>query len=201
MINKSLPLVLASASPSRLSLLKNSGFKVDKVITVDIDESSIDKENPKHYVLRVTRDKMKAAALMVKNAIVITADTTTVCGGKIFHKTNDDQMLRYYCKLSSGRRHTVYTAVCCAKILDGKIVTIKEKIACSMVQFRKLTEAEIEHFIHSQEGRGKSGGYSILGIASRYIKFMRGTHSNVAGLPMYETTQLLKAVGYSNLTD
>ena len=198
-MTKNLPLILASGSKGRLLLLNNAGFTLDKVVTVDIDESCKPRENPKHYAQRVACEKMQAASLLVNNAIVITADTTAVCGGRILHKTENDELLRKYWQLTSGRRHRVYTAVYCARIEDGVISCIKHKVTLSIVQFRRLSNDEIEHYIESREGYNKAGGCSIMGIAGRYIKFIRGSYSAVIGLPICETTQLLSAVGYNVL--
>ncbi len=194
MKNPSLPLVLASGSKSRMALLRDAGFTVDKILISDIDESHYKKETPKNYVLRLAREKLLSVANQLNNAIVISADTTVVCGTKFLDKTDDDNLLREYWKLLSGRRHRVYTGVCCAKIINGTVTKIQCKAEVTIVQFGRLTNEEIENYIHSGEGRGKAGGCSILGIAGRYVKFIRGTHTNVVGLPIQLTTQMLKSI-------
>ena len=197
MTNSPLPLVLASGSKGRFNLLRDAGFTVDKVLIPDTDESHLKKETPRNYVLRVAKEKLLAVVPQLDNAVVITADTTVVCGAKFVDKTDDDDVLRQYWKLLSGRRHQVHTGVCCAKIINGVITKIQCKAAVSIVQFVRLTDEEIENYIRSGEGRGKAGGCSILGIAGRYAKFIRGTHTNIVGLPIQLTTQLLKTVGYN----
>lgn len=191
-----LPLILGSGSVRRLEYLRMAGYQVDKVLVADTDESSLPKEKPKDYAKRVTIDKMQAIAPQAGSAFVITADTTAVCRGKILHKTDDDMVLRKYLKDLSGRRHTVYTAVCCAKVINGTIEKMRSKISESVVQFRLLTEKEIEHYIATKEGRRKAGGCTLQGISSRYIKFISGSSSGIVGLPLYETTLLLDSVGY-----
>ena len=195
MKNSSLPLILASGSKSRMTLLHDAGFKVDKVLISNTDESHYKKETPRNYVLRVAKEKLLAVAAQLSDAIVISADTTVVCGAKFLDKTDDDDVLRKYWKLLSGRRHQVHTGVCCAKIINGVITKIQCKAAVTIVQFVRLTNEEIESYIHSGEGRGKAGGCSILGIAGRYVKFIRGTHTNIVGLPIQLTTQMLKSIG------
>ncbi len=199
MINKNLPLILASGSQSRLSLLNNAGFVIDRVLVVDIDESSFPNENPKRYAQRVAYSKLKTAISLIDNGFIITADTTAVCGKHILHKTNDHNKLRDYWKLSSSKKVYIYTAVYCAKVIDKTISVMKNTITTSYLRFKMLNKAELEHYLHSNEGCGKAGGHSILGIASRYIKHMRGSHTNIVGLPMYETTELLKQIGFDIL--
>lgn len=199
MTNYLLPLVLGSGSKSRISLLTNAGLVVDKIIVADINEDCLPKEKPRHYALRVARDKLDAIAKLTDDAFVITADTTTVCRGQILHKTDDDNLIRKYWQMTSGKRHKVYTGVCCAQIINNEIVQIKSKVVASIVQFGPITDAEIEHFVASGEGRGKSGACTLGGISSRYVKFISGSFSNVVGLPIYDTALLLKAIGYNML--
>lgn len=195
-MNNTSSLILGSGSAGRLMLLESAGYKIDKIISAEIDETPLKKEKPREYVKRIALNKLECLSPKIEQSIVITADTTSVCRGKMLHKTYDDDKIREYFTSLSGSRHRVYSGVCCAAIQQGKIIAQRVKVVESIVQFRRLSKQEIEFYINNGEGRGKSGGCSIQGIASRYIKFIRGSFSNIIGLPMCEVSVMLESLGY-----
>lgn len=192
-----LPLILGSSSTRRLELLQLAGYKVEKTIIADCNEEVLPKEKPITYVQRVALDKLNILTPKTQSGYLITADTISLCGGRILHKAENDEMVRHYMQLSSGKRHQVYTAVCCAKIIDGNIEQLRKKLSKSIVKFKLLSNKEIEDYVACKEGIGKSGGCTLQGISSRYIKSMSGSWSGILGLPLYEVSTMLNSLGYN----
>lgn len=184
-------LVLASASPRRLALLEQIGIKPDQVLPADIDEAVLQRELPRAHAIRIATSK----ALVVQNklgeqsnTVILAADTVVSCGRRILPKANADETVIECLELLSGRRHTVITAIA---LIDaqGKHRT---KLVETKVAFRRLESAEVESYVASREGLGKAGGYAIQGRAAVFVRFLSGSYSNVVGLPLLETFQLLK---------
>lgn len=184
-------LVLASASPRRLALLEQIGIKPDQVLPADIDEAVLQRELPRAHAIRIATSK----ALVVQNklgqqsnTVILAADTVVSCGRRILPKANADETVIECLELLSGRRHTVITAIA---LIDaqGKRRT---KLVETKVAFRRLEGAEVESYVASREGLGKAGGYAIQGRAAVFVRFLSGSYSNVVGLPLLETFQLLK---------
>ena len=190
----SIPLILASASPRRLALLDQIGIKPAQVIPADIDESVAPKEIPRTHAQRIATEKAIAVRARLKageRAIVLAADTVVACGRRILPKAEDDAAVTQCLKLLSGRRHTVITAVALVDA-EGKLRTrtIEAKVA-----FRRLEADEIATYAKSGEGHGKAGGYAIQGRAAIFVRFISGSYTNVVGLPLTETFQLLRSCG------
>lgn len=184
-------LILASASPRRLALLEQVGVKPDRIIPSDIDESVLASELPRPHALRIATAKAKAlqARPGMDGCVILSADTVVSVGRRILPKAEDDRTVATCLKLLSGRRHTVMTAVA---VIDtaGKLRT---RISETKVAFRRLDEREIAEYCKSQEGLGKAGGYAIQGHAAVFVRFISGSYSNVVGLPLMETFQMLRA--------
>lgn len=180
-------LILASASPRRLQLLASIGITPDHVIPAHIDETPLRREVPLAYVQRVARAKAALVAGAHPDATVLAADTIVALGRRILPKAEDEATARLCLKLLSNKRHRVYTHVC---VMRGGV--LREEVAETLIRFRCLTPADIDRYIASREWEGKAGGYAIQGLAATYIPFMHGSHSNVVGLPLYETAKLLK---------
>lgn len=184
-------LILASASPRRLALLEQVGVKPDQIIPSDIDESVLAGELPRPHALRIATAKAKAlqARPGMQGSVILSADTVVSVGRRILPKAEDDRTVATCLKLLSGRRHTVMTAVA---VIDaaGKLRT---RICETKVAFRRLDEREIAEYCISREGLGKAGGYAIQGHAAVFVRFISGSYSNVVGLPLMETFQMLRA--------
>jgi septum formation protein len=121
--------------------------------------------------------------------VILAADTVVAVGRRILPKAEDDRTVASCLRLLSGRRHTVMTAVA---VIDaaGKL---KTRLTETKVAFRRLEEQEIAAYCASQEGIGKAGGYAIQGHAAVFVRFISGSYSNVVGLPLMETFQMLRA--------
>ncbi|MBA3940903.1 MAG: septum formation protein Maf [Sphingopyxis sp.] len=183
-------LVLASTSPRRLELLARIGVVPARIASPDIDETPLKGELPRAYVARLAERK----ALAVERApgeIVLAGDTTVAVGRRILEKPLDEADLRRMLALLSGRRHHVYSGICVVAP-DGRP---RVRVADTIVAFKVLSAAEIDWYVASGEGMGKAGGYAIQGRAEAFVRFLSGSHSNVVGLPLHETRNLLTGVG------
>jgi nucleoside triphosphate pyrophosphatase len=183
-------LVLASASPRRLTLLAQIGIVPDRVVATDIDETPLRDELPRQHVQRLAR--AKAACIEGTGCYVLAADTVVAMGRRILPKAETETEARRCLTLLSGRRHRVLTAaVLCAP--DGRQV---ERVVMSVVGFSRLSERQVADYLACGEWQGKAGGYAIQGKASVFIRFISGSYSNVVGLPLFETAQMLRGLGW-----
>ena len=183
------PLVLASASPRRLELLRQVGLEPAEIDPADIDESPGTGELPRTYAVRMARAKLAAVACRHPGAIVLAADSVVACGRRILPKAETEAEARACLALLSGRRHRVLGGLAVARP-DG---TVRTRLVETVVRFKRLEAAEIDDYLQSGEWRGKAGGYTIQGRAARFVAFISGSYSNVVGLPLFETVGLLKA--------
>jgi len=185
-------LVLASASPRRLELLRQIGIVPDHVEPADIDETPRRGELPAGHVVRLAEAKAREIRPRYPEAFILAADTVVACGRRILPKAEDEATARTCLTLLSGRRHRVYGGV--ALLSPGGDLAIRRIV--SQVAFKRLSDAEIEAYLASGEWHGKAGGYAIQGKAAALIPWVAGSYSNVVGLPLYETAQLLAGRGY-----
>ncbi|PJB70378.1 MAG: septum formation protein Maf [Alphaproteobacteria bacterium CG_4_9_14_3_um_filter_47_13] len=185
-------MILASASPRRVALLKQIGITPDDIIPADIDETPLKTELPRGLAERLARQKADAVAAIHEGAYILSADTVVACGRRILEKPEDETEARRFLDLLSGRRHRVIGGIA----LHTPAGTLRTKIVETIVQFKKLSTAEIKQYLDSGEWQGKAGGYGIQGSAEAYVKFIRGSYSNVVGLSLYDTMKMLKSAGY-----
>jgi septum formation protein len=183
-------LVLASASPRRLALLAQIGIVPDRVVSTEIDETPLRDERPRNHAERLAR--AKADAVADAGVYVLAADTVVAVGRRILPKTETAVQARRCLALLSGRRHRVITAV----VLRGPDGRQAERLVQSVVAFARLTERQIAEYLATEEWRGKAGGYAIQGRVAMYVRFLSGSYSNVVGLPLFETAQLLRGLGW-----
>lgn len=186
-------LVLASASPRRVQLLAQLGITPSEILPAAIDESPKQNELPSAYVYRVAEEKARTVAAQKPQHCILAADTVVALGRRILPKAEDECTARQCLMLMSGRRHRVLT---CVAVINAAGM-LRSKTATTVVRFSRLTPAMIDAYIASGEWEGKAGGYAIQGRAGAFIPFISGSHSNVVGLPLYETAQLLNALGNS----
>ena len=185
-------LVLASASPRRLDLLKQIGVVPDKIVPADIDEVPAKQELPAPLVERLARSKAEVVHGMETGSLILAADTVVACGRRVLGKPKDAGEAEKYLTLLSGRRHRVFGGVC---VIDGKAVC-RTRVAMTTVQFKSLTAQEIRAYLESGEWHDKAGAYAIQGVAGCFVKRLSGSYPNVVGLPLYETVNLLRAAGH-----
>jgi septum formation protein len=183
-------LILASASPRRLDLLKQAGIVPDAVRPADIDETPLKNELPRDHALRLALEKAKATG--EPGAFILAADTVVAAGRRILPKAETEEQARTCMALLSGRRHTVYNGIALIAP-DGKL---HSRLCETTVKFARLSREQIETYIASGEWQGKAGGYAIQGLAAQFIPFIGGSYSTVVGLSLYDTIQILKGSGY-----
>jgi septum formation protein len=186
------PLLLASASPRRLELLARIGVRPDRIAPTDIDETPLKAELPRQLAARLATAKAKAAAAAQPDALVLAADTVVGVGRRILGKPADAAEAARFLGLLSGRRHHVYTGVA----LLGPDGRLRTRLVDTILTFQRLTPAQIDTYIGAGEWHGKAGGYALQGSAEAFVRFLAGSHSNVVGLPLFETTQLLRGIGW-----
>jgi septum formation protein len=191
-------LVLASASPRRLSLLDRIGLAPDLLNPADIDETPLRRETPRRLAIRLAEgkaDKAKDAPqvkVMGDKVFILAADTVVGLGRRILPKAETYQQASDCLNLLSGRSHWVYSAVCLITP-DGK-----KSSRCSetKVRFKRFSREDVESYLKCEEWRGKAGGYAIQGRAEAFVRYLAGSHSGVIGLPLYETVHLLQGAGF-----
>lgn len=185
-------LILASASPRRLELLKQAGITPGRIVPADIDETPLKAELPAAYAQRIAAAKAKKVAGTEKNAFILSADTVVALGRRILPKAETEADAKRCLALLSGRRHKVLTAVSVIAP-DG---TQRDALSASVVRFKRLSVPETAAYLASGEWNGKAGGYAIQGRAAILIPYISGSYSGIVGLPLHETLTLLKGLGY-----
>jgi septum formation protein len=185
------PLVLASASPRRLDLLARIGVVPDAVAPTDTDETPRKGEVPRRLAARLAAAKA-AVAVAPPDALVLAADTVVGLGRRVLPKAATEDEARRCLQMLSGRRHQVATGVA-LRLPDGRL---RQRLVLTAVAFQRLTAPQIEEYVAGGEWRGKAGGYAIQGRAECFVRFLSGSHSGVVGLPLFETAQLLRGVGW-----
>ncbi|MBA4795227.1 MAG: septum formation protein Maf [Phenylobacterium sp.] len=185
-------LVLASASPRRLDLLNQIGVTPDLVMASNIDEAPRSGETPRALAERLAREKAAALAPAHPDALVLAADTVVAVGRRILPKAEDDAEVRACLRLLSGRSHRVYTGVAVAAPGERHASRLVE----TRLRFKRLDAFEIDAYVANREGLGKAGGYGIQGRAGAFVTSLQGSYPAVVGLPLYETLNLLRGLGY-----
>ena len=184
-------ITLASSSPRRLKLLEDFGFDQVKLVRPYIDEKKfLVKSSLKKSVKNIALNKALNVRKKIKNpfeSTIISGDTIVFRAGKILHKADSKEKVKSYLSFLSSRKHKVYGGVCIIS-REGKIFS---KVSVTEVFFNKLEESDFSSEL-LEEGIGKAGGYAIQGIASRFIKKIKGSYTNVVGLSTPEVYKIFK---------
>lgn len=183
-------LILGSGSPRRRELLAQIGVEADDIRPPDINEDPRPGELPRPYCVRLAREKAWAIPAS-DDDIVLSADTTVALGRRILGKPADVAEAAQFLYALSGRRHRVVTAVA---VRRGD--QIWERDVVTQVKMKRLSDAEVNAYLASEDWRGKAGGYAIQGPAGAFVPWISGSFSAVVGLPLAETASLLVAAGY-----
>lgn len=187
-------IVLASASPRRHELLSQLGVQFT-VAHPDIDETPWTGEAPVAYVRRLAVEKAHAVEA-VAGSLVIAADTTVDLGGDVLGKPEDDDEARSMLRRLSGRTHRVHTGLA----LRRGDRTVAETVT-SLVTFSPLTDEMIEWYVASGEPEGKAGAYAIQGAGGVFVERVRGSVSNIIGLPLHTLLRLSRDLDVPLLGD
>jgi len=168
--------------------LRQIGIEPARILAPEIDETPRALEAPRAYALRMALEKLCPDP----ENLVIAADTVVSAGARILHKTATAAEAETYLRLLAGRRHKVFTGIA-VRAPDGRIAS---RVVTSVVGFARLDDGQIRDYLASGEWEGKAGGYAIQGRAAAFIDFVSGSYSAVVGLPLYETSALLRGLGF-----
>jgi septum formation protein len=183
--------ILASASPRRRELLKSMGFDFT-VIPSGVDEKFFEGESVSQHVMRLSREKALAVADRNPEAWVLGADTIVVIDGEVLGKPGSKKKAREMILQLSGKNHRVLTGF---SVVRTSVNVVKSGLVESSVFFKEVSADELEWYIATEEPYDKAGGYAVQGKAASFVKEIRGSHTNVIGLPLSEVVAALKEVG------
>jgi len=191
-------LVLASASPRRLSLLSQVGIEPDALRPASLDEVPKKAEAPRSLAVRLARAKAEIARdqicddKVLADAYVLAADTVVAVGRRILMKPQFVEEAVAALQLLSGRSHRVLTAVYLITPDDR----VRRRVVTTKVRFKRLSSEEIDSYVASREWRGKAGGYAVQGVAGVFAQRLVGSYTNVVGLPVSEVVNMLVGEGF-----
>ncbi len=190
-------LILASSSPRRLDLLRQIGVEPVRIETPHIDETPFERERPRDHALRLASSKRDAVVERLDEieGYVLAADTVVACGRRILPKAEDADTALRCLRLLSGRRHRVYTGVA-VTAPDGRR---NASVVMTTVTMKRLGSEQLMHYLQSEEWQGKAGGYGIQGRADAFVTAIHGGYSNVVGLPLQASADLLRGLGFRGL--
>ncbi|WP_371171473.1 Maf family protein [Aliiroseovarius sp. 2305UL8-7] len=183
-------LILGSGSPRRAELLEQLGLVADDVRPPDVDETPLKGEIPLNYCRRIAAAKADAMSV-ASDEVVLCADTTVALGRRIMGKPEDVGQAAEFLLALSGRRHRVITS---AVVRNTDQTWARDVV--TTVKFKRLSDAELNAYLASDDWRGKAGGYAIQGPAGAFVTWLQGSYTGVVGLPVAETASLLVAAGY-----
>ena len=184
-------LVLASASPRRLSLLRQAGYQ-PIVDPADVDETPDPARSPTENAARFAREKALVVAARRPGDLVLGADTVVVIGRELLGKPKDEADARRMLSRLSGRAHHVVTCVFFAPTETWPNTQLQ---VTTSVVFRELAPAEIDDYLLSREWTDKAGGYAVQGLAAAFALAVMGSYTNVVGLPLCEVIEELSLRG------
>jgi septum formation protein len=180
-------LILASKSPRRRYLLTQAGLKFE-VFPSDFDEKAVAFRDPAAYVRTLSKAKAEDIAGKHPHSWVIGADTIVFIDGKMLGKPRGRDAARAMLKCLSGQTHQVFTGYTLCCVGRGKSIT---DAICTEVTFKRLSDDEIEWYIHTDEPFDKAGAYAIQGLGTFLVKRINGSYTNVVGLPVCEVIEHL----------
>lgn len=176
------PVILASASPRRSSLLRQIGL-VFEVRAAELAESFVESpdEIPERIAVTLAEHKAQWVARFYEKALIIGADTVVAYRNTILGKPMDQEDARRMLTLLSGKCHQVYTGVALIVRPEGIVRSLVEK---TDVTFRPLAEVEIERYLQTHESQDKAGAYGIQGKGALLVSSIQGDYTNVVGFPV-----------------
>jgi len=190
-------LVLASASPRRQELLQSVGLKF-KTIHPLVNEKYLAGESPQQHVKRLSIDKATVIAKKYPESWIIGADTIVIIDGLILGKPKNKKQASDMLRRLSGREHKVFTGF---TIAHAATEVCQTKVVQSAVKFKIISPKEIKWYISCDEPYDKAGGYAVQGKGAYFIQSIRGSYTNVIGLPLCEVLEVLinlKAINFQS---
>jgi septum formation protein len=184
---KSIRLILASASPARRELLARIGHPFE-VMPADIDEPATGFRDPRTFVQTVSWFKAAAAAPRIEEGLVLAADTIAWINDHPILKPADEADARRILREMAGREHDLWTGVVLWRRPDDMQIAWQEQ---TRVAVAPLSEAELDVYLATRSWRGHSGAYAIQEKDDPYVRVVRGSMTNVIGLPLETLTGVL----------
>jgi septum formation protein len=192
-------IILASQSPQRKTLLEQVGFDI-QCCPVDIDESLLADELPADLVVRLALGKalrcfelQKATNKTAKipARLIIGADTTIDLDNTSLGKPVDEFDALDMLHRLANREHLVHSGIC---VIDATNGAAETQLVTTIVRFGPISALQAKQYWDSGEPKGKAGAYGIQGLGAQFVAHLSGSYSNVVGLPLYETLQLVEKV-------
>ena len=169
----------------------------DQIDPADIDESAGKDELPGPLARRLAEAKADYVAARHGRAFVLAADTVVGVGRRIVGKPADADAARRFLELLSGRRHRVYGGICAIAPPGVHGGRRARRLVTTMVRFKRLSAAEIDAYLATDEWQGKAGGYAIQGHAAAFVPAINGSYTNVVGLDVAAAAAMLSGLGFS----
>ena len=178
-------------------MLRQIGIEPARIETPQIDETPAPRERPRDHAERLAVAKRDAVIerLGHTEGYVLAADTVVACGRRILPKAEDLKTAECCLRLLSGRRHRVYTGVA-VSAPDGRYNAC---VVMTTVTLKRLGSEQLMHYLQTGEWQGKAGGYGIQGQADAFVTAIHGSYSNVVGLPLQKSADLLRGLGFQGL--
>jgi septum formation protein len=190
-INDENAIVLASESTRRVDILRTLGISFS-IMPPGIDEHRKPYESPKDYVLRIAYEKARKVGDLFPDKWIIGADTVVVHKGKVLGKPKADEDAVAMLKRLRANWHKVFTGYC---ILNASKQIVYQDVAETKVFIKDLTDDEIAKYVDTSEPFDKAGSYAVQGRGGYMVKEIKGSYSNVVGLPICEITEALLSLG------
>lgn len=193
-------LILASQSPRRKMLLEQAGlrFRVHVPASPELPApASVKSNSPASIVKKISAEKARACALELAGPdkiLILSADTLVFLGRKVLGKPADENQARTMLGSLSGKWHTVYTGVSCLLLEQGKKPKEKSIHVATKVRFFRLSKERIDWYVNTGEPMDKAGAYGAQGFGAALVRSYSGSYTNVVGLPVGETLQLIESV-------
>lgn len=181
-------IILASASPRRREILKNTKLKFE-VQKSDIEEVFLENESPESMVVRLAYEKAFDVAENNRDKLVIGADTIVVLGDEVLGKPKDEEEVFDMIQKLSNKTHRVITGISLIHLKKGIVVNDYQ---ISYVTFKDLSEDSIKDYINTKESLDKAGGYGIQGYGALLVDSIQGDYFNIVGLPISKLSDLLR---------
>lgn len=183
--------ILASASPRRIELLNLLGLCFE-IIPSDVEETFLSEETPREHVLRLSEEKARSVSARFPEAWVMGADTIVIINGEVLGKPKAAEEAKNMLEKLSGQIHRVFTGFAVTR--GGGEFMISDAVESSVL-FREIREDELAWYIRTEEPYDKAGAYAVQGMGAFFIKEIRGSYTNVMGLPLCEVVDVLKRIG------
>ena len=184
-------IVLASESTRRVDILRTLGISFS-IIPPDIDETRNQEETPQEFVNRIAHEKAVKVGKHFPDKWVIAADTIVVLKGKVLGKPKSERDAFNMLKTLRGKWHKVITGYCVLNLVKN---IVYRDIVETKVFVRDMTDDEINRYIKTSEPMGKAGSYAVQGKGGYMVKEIKGSYTNVVGLPICEVAEALLSLG------